>query len=204
MKDVLNEVILPMKLIIPQPIVARIPGLTTNEEIRIRHVMEHISPDKNCLDIGCGNNRLIQMHRDRGGDGLGVDIYDWGGVDRVVEDCSKMDFDDKSFDCITLVACLNHIDNREEVLQEAHRILKDDGIVIVTMLTPFLSIIWHKWAFWDKDQHERGMKPGEVYGFTEEELRATLEGAGFSIGRKRRFSWGLNNIYIAEKTSQIT
>jgi SAM-dependent methyltransferase len=197
--DLLNEVILPLKLIVPQPVIAKLPGLTTNEEIRNCNVLRCFSRHQRSLDIGCGNNRLMKMHRERGGDGVGVDVHDWGDVDLLVEDCSKLDFDDRSFDCITFVASLNHIPNREQVLKEAHRILNDHGIVIVTMLNPFLSIIWHKWAFWDRDQHERGMKPGEVYGFSDEEMRELFSTSGFNIIRKRTFSWGLNTLFIAEK-----
>lgn len=68
------------------------------------------------------------------------------------------------------MASLNHIPNREAVLREAHRLLSRGGRLVVTNLTPRLSRIWHFGAFWDKDQHERGMEEGEVWGFTHEEL----------------------------------
>ena len=45
----------------------------------------------------------------------------------------------------------------------------------ITMLTPRTSRIWH-WlrAPWDADQRERGMQPGEVYGFTSAQLARAL------------------------------
>ena len=118
----------------------------------------------------------------------------------MVEDTSKLDFPDKTFDCISFVSCLNHIPNREEVLKESNRILSDDGIVIATMLSPLLSLVWHKYAFWDEDQHERGMEEGEVFGFTDEEFRDLFKTAGFRIAARRKFSLGLNNLYIAKKS----
>ena len=199
--EVANEILLPLKLIIPQPIIAKVPGLTTNQEIRIEKVLHCFTAAKRCLDIGCGDNQLIKMHRARGGEGIGVDVYDWGDVDVVVEDTSQLDFPDKSFDCICFVSCLNHIPNREEVLRESHRLLRDDGIILATMLSPFLSLVWHKYAFWDKDQHERGMEEGEVYGFTDEVFRQLFSKTGFSIAVKRKFSLGLNNLYIAKKAA---
>lgn len=196
---VLNEVLLPLKLLIPQPIIAKIPGLTTNEEIRIQEVLRHIPPTASCLDIGCGNNRLIQLHRARGGRGIGVDVYPWEGVDLIVKDSSLLPFKDQSFDCVTFVASLNHIPNRDAVLREAFRLLKRGGTVILTTLDPLPSYLWHKWAFWDRDQHERGMQPGEVYGFKDEEIQALLSRAGFLVVQRRRFSLGLVKLYVAKK-----
>ncbi len=202
MKDynaLFNRVFLPIKLLIPQPVIAKIPGFTTNEEIRIKEVLKFIDPQFRCLDIGCGFNKLIREHKKRGGKGVGVDVYPWKGVDKVVKDTSKLTYDNKSFDCITFVACINHIPNREEVLKEARRILKDDGIIIFTYLKPLISAIWHKLAFWDWDTHERGMKEGEVFGFEEEEIYDLIRKTGYRIVESNKFSWGLNNIVIMEK-----
>lgn len=190
----LDELALPLKLIIPQPIIRKIPFLSTNEDIRVRTALEYTKG--RLLDIGCGNNRLVQQYRASGGDGTGVDVYPWPGVDLVVDDSANLPFDDGSFDTITFVACLNHIPNREAVLTEARRLLRPDGHVVLTSLTPLLSRIWHAYAFWDADQHERGMAEGEVYGFTHEELTAILERNGFGVSIARPFSWGLNCIYV--------
>jgi ubiquinone/menaquinone biosynthesis C-methylase UbiE len=198
-KDVINELILPLKLIIPQPIIRHIPGLTTNEDIRIENVLTCVPPQANCLDIGCGSNLLIKRHKLRGGKGIGVDIYDWGNVDLLVEDSSKLPLEDASFDCITCVAALSHIANRLDVLKECQRILKDDGVIICTNPNPLFSKIWHKWAFWDKDQHERGMKQGELYALSDKEIRRLFAASGFKVIQKYIFSWGMNNAYIAQK-----
>jgi len=197
-KNFINEILLPLKLIIPQPIVEWIPGLASNKEIRVEKVLKYISINMNCLDIGCGDNTLIKRLRSRGASGVGIDIYPWDCADLVIEDSSRLPFDNNSFDCITFVASLNHIPNRLEVLMEARRILKRNGIVIITFLTPKISVFWHKIIYWDKDQNKRGMKKGEKYGFTHRELCSLLEDAGFRIVEKKKFSLGLNNLYICQ------
>ncbi len=74
-----NQVLFPLKMIVPQPAVRRLPGLTTNEDIRVGMVLKHVRG--RLLDIGCGKNRLARAYREKGGDGIGVDVYDWGNVD---------------------------------------------------------------------------------------------------------------------------
>ena len=194
----LNQALLPLKLAVPQPIIKKIPFLTTNEDIRIGLVLSQVKG--NLLDIGCAENKLVNRHRGNGGQGLGVDVHPWPGADQVVEDTSKLAFPDKSFDTITLVACLNHIPNRKDVLKEAARLLSDQGRLVLTNLTPFISRVWHAFAFWDADQNDRGMKPGEVWGFTNSELNSLLKEAGFTIEFKKPFSWGLNQLYICKKS----
>ena len=195
----INGLLSPIRLIIPQPFVNFIPGLMTNYDIRTSIVLEAIPNRATILDIGCGTNRLVMKHQERGGKGVGVDIHDWGDVDMLVEDSSNLPLENDSFDVVTFVACLNHIPNRESVLQEAVRVLKPNGVIVSTNLTPTISKIWHKIAWWDSDQHERGMEEGEVWGFTDSEFRHLLNGAGLEVIDARPFSWGLNRCYRARK-----
>ncbi|MBD3160932.1 MAG: methyltransferase domain-containing protein [Candidatus Latescibacteria bacterium] len=146
------------------------------------------------LDIGCGDNRLVREH----GDGIGVDVVDWGDVDLVVEDTAQLPFEDGSFDSVTFVACLNHIPNREEVLDEARRLLRSDGRLIATMIPPNLSAVWHRIIHpWDPDQHGRELHEGEVWGITNEEMIRMLGRHRFRLVAHERFVFRLNNLFVA-------
>lgn len=163
---------------------------------RIKIVLPYL--EGSLLDIGCGTNELVRSYS---GKGIGTDVYQWGDVDVIVEDTAKLPFDDKTFDTITIVATLNHIPNRTQVLLEAKRVLKDSGKLIVTMIPPKISRVWHGIRKpWDADQSERGMKEGEVYGLTENELSELLSEAGFEITFKKKFMLGINNLTIAKKS----
>lgn len=149
------------------------------------------------LDIGCGANELVRSY---GGSGVGVDVFQWGDVDVIIDDASCLPFDDSSFDTVTVIAALNHIPNRREALAEIHRILLEDGLLLITMLPPFISKIWHKIREpWDADQTERGMQEGEVYGLTRKEVQKMLEYAGFFVQEEKRFMLCINTLYIAKK-----
>ena len=128
----LNFILFPLKMIIPQPIIAKIPGLTSNLTIRTRLVLNEAKGK--LLDIGCGNNLLVKQYREKGGEGTGVDVYPWEGVDKVVEDSSNLSLEDNSFDSVSFVACINHIPYREKSLLEAKRVLKKDGRLIPIVL----------------------------------------------------------------------
>ena len=159
-------------------------------EATLRHVHGRV------LDFGCGDNRLVRTH----GNGIGVDVIQWGDVDLVVEDTCRLPLEDATFDTATFVACLNHIPKREEVLDEAHRLLKPDGRLVATMIPPGLSAVWHRVIRpWDPDQHGRHLHEGEVWGITNREMRRLFERHRFRIERHERFDFGLNNLFVARK-----
>lgn len=161
---------------------------------RIRTVLPHIHG--HLLDIGCGTNDLVKSYRQKG---TGVDIYQWGDVDLVVDDTAKLPFESETFDTITITAALNHIPNRIQVLAEANRILRKNGVLIITMISPRISRVWHFLRLWGVDQNERGMKPGEVFGLTPKEMRFLLADAGFDVCLEKAFMLGINRMTVAKK-----
>lgn len=192
---VVDTVLFPVKMIIPQPLIAYMPWMLTNEQIRTGLVGHRLQG--RVLDIGCGTNRMIQEYRKKGGDGIGVDIFPWPGADLIVNETANLPFPEDSFDTISFVACFNHIPNRENVLEEAKRLLRANGQVILTNLSPPVSFIWHTFNhFWGPDQKERGIHSGEVMGFNKSELLRIFADHGFRNALFFSFSWGLNQLYI--------
>ncbi len=162
---------------------------------RINEVLPYIKGD--LLDIGCGTNQLVNSYK---GKGIGVDIYPWEKDVYVIKDASNLPFKDKNFDTVTIIAALNHISNREEVLFEVNRILKDDGLFIITMIPPVISRIWHfARRPWDSDQTERGMSNNEVYGFYQSKIQGLFSKGGFKIILQKHFMMRINCVYIANK-----
>ncbi len=168
-------------------------GFTTLEDERIQYVLPFIKG--RLLDIGCGENNLVK----KWGNGIGIDIYPWLGVD-IVCDTAHMPFINEYFDTVSFLASLNHIPNRSLVLKEAARVLKPNGRLIITMINEKVGWLCHKIIWWDKDQHERGMKNGERFGLNDKDLIGLLKKSGFElIVRKKISFFGLNNIYVAIK-----
>jgi ubiquinone/menaquinone biosynthesis C-methylase UbiE len=148
------------------------------------------------LDIGCGNNRLVRRY----GNGVGVDVFDWGDIDLLVNNTADLPFKDGEFETITFVAALNHIPNRNDVVRECCRLLKKGGQCIVTMLPPLLSTVWHKIrGGHDADQGKRGMARGEVYGLKKREIVELLCQNGFMLKKHKRFMFGMNSMLVFQK-----
>ena len=118
------------------------------------------------LDIGCADNEFIRTYRKKDrSKSIGVDAFKWKWAD-IVCDTTKLPFKENSFDTVTIIASLNHIPKRDEVLAEAFRVLKPSGQILITMINPIISRISHTIVRkkFDRDQHERGkVAKGEVY-----------------------------------------
>jgi len=150
------------------------------------------------LDLGCGNNALVRQY----GNGIGVDVYDWGDVDVIVKDSSQLPFDDEFFDTVAIIAALNHIPNRNDVIKEIHRVLKNNGKLLITMIPPGISKIWHLMRKpWDSDLAVRGMSHGEVYGISTLKIIQMVENGGFQIIRTERFMLNINCLFVFRKNN---
>jgi SAM-dependent methyltransferase len=165
-------------------------GWTTLEEERLNAVFPYLRG--RVLDVGAGTNTLVNRY----GNGVGVDVYDWGNGVMVVEDTSKLPFDDASFDTVTFIACLNHIPYREAAVCEAHRLIKPDGRLIITMINPLLGDFGHAIWWYSEDKKRGGMKEGELGGMWTSEIIRLCENAGFILETHRRFVYGMNNLYV--------
>lgn len=165
-------------------------GWTTLETERLDRVCPLI--EGRLLDIGSGPNTLVNRY----GNGVGVDVVDWGGGTVVVEDTSDLPYEDQSFDTITLVACLNHIPYRDKALREARRLIRSDGKLIITMINPIIGGIGHALWWYSEDKERGGMKEGEVGGMWTRDVIALCRAAGFELTRHERFVYGMNHLYV--------
>lgn len=178
---------------------ARSLGLTPIDEERVAMALSRCRGL--LLDIGCGTNELIRYYRSRQGRAIGVDVYPWPGAD-VVCDTTTLPFPDTLFDTVAMLACLNHIpmSKRNRVLQEARRVLKDGGQLLITMINPAVGFFAHTIRHrHDLDQLERGMGEEEENGLWDKEVKKLLAGNGFRLVQVIPFAFGLNRLYMAQR-----
>lgn len=170
-------------------------GLTPIDDERV--IMALKVAKGRVLDIGCGANNFVRSY----GNGVGVDVAAWKGCDVVINDAAKLPFKKGEFDTVSYLACLNHIPNRDESVKEAARVLGKDGRIIVTMITPTMGKFIHWWRFRnDPDHQERHIDHDhELMGMSPKQVRDILTNAGFANVKRKRFVYGLNNIFVATK-----
>ncbi len=96
------------------------------------------------LDFGCGDGRFLRALRNKNITCLiGVDIgreaikyaeEASGGIEIMhIKQVAPLPFPDAFFSSITLLDVLEHVDEQEVLLDELHRVLQDDGVLIVTV-----------------------------------------------------------------------
>lgn len=170
-------------------------GLTPIDDERVIMALKHAKG--RVLDIGCGANNFVHSY----GNGVGVDVADWKGCDVVIKDAAKLPFKKAEFDTVSYLACLNHIPNRNESLKDAARVLKKDGRIIITMITPRMGSFIHWWRFRnDPDHQERHIDHAhELMGMSPAHIKQILAEAGFNKVKRKRFVYGMNNVYIAQR-----
>jgi SAM-dependent methyltransferase len=178
---------------------ARALSLTPIDEERVAIALGHCRGL--LLDIGCGTNELASAYRSRRGTAIGVDVHPWPGAD-VVCDTTRLPFPDGHFDTVVMLACLNHVprSKRSQVLQEARRVLKDEGRLLITMINPVVGFVVHAIRRrYDLDQLERGMGEEEAKGLWGKEVKELLARGRLRLAGTIPFVFGLNRLYIAEK-----
>lgn len=168
------------------------------------------------LDVGCGPHELF-VREYLGGDGLGIDVHPFEGLGdgQVVEDPTRLPFEDDSFDSATLIATMHHIppDKRDAELAEIFRVLKPGGNLIVTKTVPLANMLVHGVTrvharFLGKEYDMdllREMDDDEEHYVKESELVDRMRRAGFvKITRKRLpTQWALNRLFVGWKPEVV-
>jgi SAM-dependent methyltransferase len=130
------------------------------------------------LDVGCGAGNMIhhlaQYGRVKGieVDPRPVKIAQERGYDVRLGDATQtIPFPDASFDLVTALDVIEHVDADENILREAFRVLRPNGHLLIT--TPAFQWLWSHND--ELNAHKRR--------YTAKELREKMERAGFQITR---------------------
>src|SRR3989344_1729186 len=91
------------------------------------------------VDIGCGRMPYRRVLEPLVDSYIGVDhpkiskLYKSGVKPEVLADAKSLPFGNNTFDTALLIQVLEHVDSPEEVIKEAARILKPNGILIISV-----------------------------------------------------------------------
>jgi SAM-dependent methyltransferase len=134
------------------------------------------------LDVGCGiGGFLIEMHNIPGWQVLGVEpvalaCHEAGsfGLSVVRGKLSEAAFPDETFDVVTMWNVLEHVCDPTVNLQEAHRVLRPNGILFLAV--PVMDSLLRRWfgpdwVEWDLPRH--------TFLFSRQTMHALLQKTNF-------------------------
>lgn len=114
--------------------------------LRIKRVQKYIPQNASLLDVGCGNGNLLFNLANRLSYGEGLDQKVNPQTKRNINlqpwhASMPLPFLAASFEAVTMMAVLEHLDNPRFVLSECLRVLKPTGRLLLTTPSPMAKPI---------------------------------------------------------------
>jgi SAM-dependent methyltransferase len=168
-------------------------------KMRLRKVIALIPDNVELLDIGCGTKaallRAIEPKIKRG-IGLDFKVPEWRSekiqtIQGHLDD--HLPFLDNSFDVVTMLAVLEHIEYEEDILREIRRILRPNGFLILTVPSVWAKPILEFLSYRLKIVDDMEIRDHKRY-YDRGKLKTTLiEKSGFSNFHHKYFQLFMNN-----------
>ena len=174
--------------------------------LRIKKIMHHIPKNSYLCDFGCGSKMFfLNTLKSNILLGVGLDLDIKLQADEKIKlifcDLEKdIPLQSNTFDAITSLAVLEHLNNPLQNLKEAYRILKNNGVLILTKPAPvskwLLEFLAYKLGILSVD-----MIHDHKHYFDKKTLKEMFILAGFEEKNItiKYFQAGFNNFVIANK-----
>jgi len=156
----------------------------------------YYKPGKTIADLGCGNCWWNVSGYPVTGVDVNENMLRWAKQHnrladyRITNDLSATGLPDRSLDVVIMSETLEHLLNLEETIREVARILKDDGVFLITVpydffLGPFFILfnVNCLWQGYVRGSVYHRYRCGHVNHFTKQRLRDALGANGFYVER---------------------
>lgn len=158
-----------------------------------------------CVDIGCGfNGRFLRNIQKQIGGGYGFDIRaneaTYGNI-RIINNSrydGKLPLKDDKADCVFMLAVLEHLPVHTFLVEEAVRVLKKGGRLILTTPTPAAKPLLEFLSYRLHVISEASIREHKHY-YTKKELLACMKKYNCKIVTYKTFQFGWNQLLVGEK-----
>lgn len=171
--------------------------------LRNKKVMNYIADGSGLLDIGCGSDfYLLRQVKNKIKSGVGLDIAAKNYSDekltiKKAKLGGRLLFQNGSFDTVTMIAFIEHIDKPKKMLAECNRVLKKGGCVIITTPMSRAKIFWEILVNLGLTE-EKSTEEHKHY-FLPKEIEGLLKKSGFKVVVSKKFQFGMNYIAVGKK-----
>ncbi|EIM63804.1 class I SAM-dependent methyltransferase [Desulfobacter postgatei] len=161
--------------------------------IRFKKIKE-LFPDTTgtILDIGCGKGLLLKALEDINWKVHGIELSETSALyakkklnikiaTQMLDTCN---FPSNHFDLVTMFHSLEHMKEPKKILKEIHRVLSDDGILLIEVPkfdSLFSKLFKEKWFHLDLPRH--------LYHFENFSIKKILKDSGFQIIDHKNFAF---------------
>ena len=167
---------------------------------RMRKAAPWVREGDRVLDIGSFDGAFLRMVEGKVARGVGVDplaeAWKNGKLEVVRGGVPGLRFEEGAFDCITMLAVLEHIHEREGLARECARLLAPGGRVVITVPRPVVDRIL---AGLKAVRLIDGMSLEEHEGYDVERTEGIFGTAGLRLVKRAGFQLGLNCLFVFEK-----
>ena len=168
---------------------------------RIQAAAPYVRDGCRVLDIGCYDGALLDYLRPRVAHAVGIDPLATPREDVKVRILRGQLPDDArlepgSFDCLTILAVLEHFEDPVAVIRDCYRLLRANGRLVLTVphsvVDPIIAMLVRLRIVEGPDLEGH-------HGFDIRMTEPMFSQAGFRLVEKRSFELGLNRLFVFEK-----
>ncbi len=171
-------------------------------KLRETKIKNLVPVNSKLCDLGCGSGKFLYSIASNIKEGVGVDYsirpHKIANLSFIKTDLEKkIKLQSNKFNVVTSLAVLEHLNNPENLVREAYRILKKNGKLIMTTPSKLSKPILEFLAF--LNLINRGHIKDHKHYFNKEELIMMLKKAGFKDIKISSFEFGMNDLITARK-----
>ena len=175
---------------------------------KVINIFKNYKKSGRILDLGCATGVFLNMCQKQGFKVCGVEISKYSAnyaqkkfkLNVKIGKLENIKFSKKYFDIITMLDFVEHVPDPSKILKEAHKILKDDGLLYLltinenSLMTKLADLIY-KFSFGFLSKPVELLHPiHHIHHFSKKILKEILNKNGFKIIFTKKSEMPIENI----------
>lgn len=153
-------------------------------------IKDHNDNNISILDIGASDGIVLNLLSEKlslkkaVGIDLSVPENKFDKIKLIKADAENLPFKDEEFNYVISSSVIQYIKDRNKMLKECYRVLRNGGFLLITAPSPFQNKIAHMINYYKKDEEEKNLFFNDL---TLKELEKLFEKNNFKVILKKKF-----------------